>query len=123
MFDEKFGIQVIRLPYVKLLSFRDFLLPAPILFFYAKAVVKQVKKEIDGGKRIDLIHVHGSMLGCFVKMYLKICRINVPLIIMQHGYGGERGLGLVLSAKITHNLLALFPPDYMLLLDDGTKMK
>jgi len=123
IFDEMFEIQVIRLPYIKLLSFKDFLLPSPILFFYAKTVIKHVAKEIEKGTRVDLIHVHGSMLGCFIKMYLKIYRINVPLIIMQHGYGRDGDLGAVLSAKITRNLLALFPPDYMLLLDDGSKIE
>mgnify|MGYP000932911492 FL=1 len=119
--DCNFPIRVIRLPYLKLLSFGDFLIPSPILFFYAHSAVKEIKGLLKKGQTIDIIHVHGSMLGSFIKMYCKIYNLKTPVIIMQHGYGVKNSIGHEISRKITSALMKIFPPSYFLFLDDGNE--
>ncbi|KKH68193.1 glycosyltransferase family 4 protein [Methanosarcina mazei] len=122
-FDQNYPIEVIRLPYVKILSFRDFMIPSPILFFYAHIVVKKIKLLLKARYPIDVIHVHGSMLGTFIQLYLNLYRLKIPVIVMQHGYGVQNSIGHRISRRITYFLLTLFSPSYILYLDDGNEFE
>lgn len=122
-FDQDYPIKVIRLPYVKFLSFKDFMIPSPILFFYAHAVVRKVKLLLNENYPIDILHVHGPMLGTFIKFYLNLYRLKIPIVVMQHGYGVQNNIGQKISRTITYSLLTLFPPSYILCLDDGTEFE
>lgn len=121
-FDTKFPIPIIRSPYTRFLSFGDFAVPSPILFSYAHTVVRKIN-DLLKEHPIDIVHVHGPMLGAFIKFFMGLFDLHTPLVIMQHGYGVERSVGHAISRWLTGILVSLFPPDYFLLLDDGTQIE
>lgn len=125
-FDKNFEIPVVR---IKHHTFRVFqLLKVPVaplvLFFYAYNVVKEIKKSYNDIPK-GILHVHGELLGTFVKFWLEFYKIKYPIIIMQHGGKGKsinpswRSQSSNLLAKV---FLRILKPNHYLMLDDGTEV-
>lgn len=122
--DESFPFSVLRVPFPHLLSFGDFIIPSPVLFAYSLRAAERIKEIVNSGQEISLIHVHGPMLGSFLRFCLNLFGIHLPILVMEHGFGAERSPGHAVSSIITRSLLQrLFPPQFELILDDGTDIR
>ncbi len=121
-YDHTISTRIIRIRYPRSLSFMDFRLPAPVLLFYARRVAARVRGMLKVGEKIDLVHVHGSMLGALLVFFFKLYGLRIPILVMQHGFGVDRSVGHRLSGLATSLLLWFFRPARFLLLDDGTRI-
>ncbi len=123
-FDESFGIPIIRVKFYSLKILQKLGLPITpfILLLYAFNVVKKVILLVKSSKNIDIIHVHGALLGIFILIFRRIYNLNIPIVIMQHGNPKERGFRSNLATIISYFLMHLIKSDYFIILDDGTKI-
>lgn len=124
-FDKTFCVPIKRIK-SKLLK-KPLILKIPCVgiinsFYYSVNIVKEIKKLTHLGYPIDVIHVHYLYLGLYLIILLKINKVEIPLIIMQHGSPTELG-NTTVRASIMRTLLFILitylKPSYYLQLDDG----
>jgi len=91
-------------------------------FYYSVNIVTGIKNLINQSYLVNVIHVHDFYLGQSLVLLLKIYKIEIPLIIMQHGSPTELG-NTTVRASIMRCILLLsinyLKPSYYLQLDDG----
>lgn len=118
--DEKIDLTVIRLPYREYLAIGSLLASPPVLFFYANDCVNTIQGLLNQGNRIDIIHVHGALLGVLLSLFMKLKNINIPVVIMQHGVYLHRSIGEIIYNALPLFLMNFAEPNHIILLDDGT---
>ncbi len=123
--DSEFGFEVIRVPIKAYGIFRRIPSGALVQLSYSMSVVTQIKNIYSSGKCFDILHVHGPLLGSYIRFFLKMKSIKIPLIEMSHGGYGENGQQDTIASGrfnklLTRVLIRLFPADSYLALDDGT---
>lgn len=91
-------------------------------FYYSVNIINEIRELINHNYQIDIIHIHSTDLGLFVKLLSKINKIYIPIIIMQHGSLeiGNNKTKTIIMWNIRKLLLKYFKPDYYFQLDDGT---
>lgn len=117
-FDASFSIPVYRVKKPQLRLGVSLSLLNNIIF--SRRVVKIIKKNPFGD--FDIIHAHGILLGLFVNIFLKLYRVDKPLVLMVHGRYPHRVRWLSLSYYLEKPLIRTFPPHHVLILNDGTEI-
>ena len=91
------------------------------LFIYSFLAIRKVS-QLTQKDHFDFIHVHGLLEGLYINILKKLFNIQLPLVIMVHGWYPRKAVSFGVSYHLGKILLSLFPPDYLILLDDGTKI-
>lgn len=91
------------------------------LLIYSLFATKKIS-ELTRSDSFDVIHVHGLLEGLYINQIKKIFNISLPLVIMVHGWYPKEAVSFGVSYHLGKLLLSLFPPEYVILLDDGTKI-
>ena len=123
-FDQAFGVPVLRVKYNSFgwLAATGFPAISLILLSYAYNVVGCIRRLAREGKA-DIIHVHGDMLGAFVKLFLRLNRIHIPVVVYRGGGIMNRwSLKPLLITKLALWLICLIRPDHVIIVDDGTRI-
>lgn len=125
--NKDYGIKIYRVDYSKFGLLKRLSIPiVPFVFFtYSLNVIRQIIKMKKDGQKINVIEVHGDLLGQIIIVLKRIVGLNVPVLIMQHGVGGiikQDQCMMSLHQKATLFLLNFIRPDYFLMLDDGTRI-
>ncbi|ABR54111.1 glycosyl transferase group 1 [Methanococcus vannielii SB] len=121
-FDKNWDIEILRIPFLRLELLKKLKMPTVpiVLISYAINVIKIIKNLLKNNNEKYIIHVHGNLLGSYIITLLKIFKINVPVIIMQHsGNTFKISKKSNLSTKIAFFLFKFNKPDILLILDDG----
>ena len=147
-FDDSLGMQVVRVSYCKSLAFGSLLASPATLFLYARKAVQTVAEiTMEDHQAIDIIQVHGDILGAFVVFLSKFHDLKIPVIVMRHGgctdasvgslfldflgslvlmrHGGctDASVGSLFLDFLGSILVTSFPPQHILVLDDGTDVR
>lgn len=117
---DNFPFSVIRIRSNKIKNILNFN-PLKIML-YSINVTKEISKlsKLDC---FDVIHAHGVLLGSFTRLFMILFRVKIPLITMIHGWYSRRARSFGVTYFFEKKLLCLFPPSYVILLDDGTEIK
>ena len=123
--DSEFGFEVIRVPIKAYGILRRVPSGALVQLSYSMSVVTQIHRIYSSGRSFDILHVHGPLLGSYIRFFLKMKSIKIPIIEMSHGGYGENGQPNTIASGrfnklLTRALIRLFPADSYLALDDGT---
>lgn len=124
-YNDNFRFDMIRVPISTNGLVLRFPSGAPAQLFYALKVVTMIKDMNGPGRRFDVLHVHGPLLGSFIKLCSKVVGLNMPVVVMCHGGYGKNGRQKVLTSGrfskcLLRILIKMFPGDAYLALDDGT---
>lgn len=116
---DDFPFSVIRIKLSKLCEVINF---NPLtIFIYSLNVTKEMSNLIRKN-HFDVVHVHGTLLGAFMKLFMTLFRIKIPLVVMAHGWYPLRARSFGVTYFIEKFMIFLFPPNYFILLDDGTEI-
>jgi glycosyltransferase involved in cell wall biosynthesis len=116
-FDETFPIEIIRVD-IRPLFFVPGLSLLNIIIFSFFTIKKIKILSIDYNNIV--IHVHGFLLGGMISFFRHLFRISVPVIVMIHGGYSDKTRYFSIAKKIEKIVMSLFPPEYCILLNDGT---
>jgi|AGTN01.2.fsa_nt_gi Glycosyltransferase len=125
--NKDYGIKIYRVNYSKFKLLKRLSIPViPFVFFtYSFNVIRQIMKMKNQSHKINVIEVHGDLLGQIIIALKRIARLKIPVLIMQHGVGEiikQDQCVISPSQKVTLFLLNFIKPDYFLMLDDGTRI-